>query len=155
MDARLRVQLLNPIIGAQIDLPGTKQHHLKAILSADPSLGDGYTVALIQYPSELIFFTRSGDEKWLQLHFSVSIENMVFHKGKLYVSTLSVVYFCDLDEARIRHGEIPRFKVVDRSRHLAMPRYGEVDRARHPNELHYLFETPRRDLLSIWKERNK
>ncbi|XP_042401522.1 F-box protein At2g14500-like [Zingiber officinale] len=204
MDVRLRVQLLNPIIGAQIDLPGfvllsehthpirdtagrligfrmptipvdeeelqvrrcptngynlthlcLEQHHLKAILSADPSLGDGYTVALIQYPSGRIFFISSGDEKWLELHCSISIENMVFHKGKLYVSTLSVVYFCDLDEARIRHGEIPRFRVVDRSRHLAMPRFGVVDRAQHLTKLHYLFETPRGDLLSIWKERNE
>ncbi|XP_042401392.1 probable F-box protein At4g22060 [Zingiber officinale] len=168
IDARLRVLLLNPITGAQIDLPRllpsedthpirdtagrligfrmsktvSEEHHLKAILSADPSLGDGYTVALIQYFYRRIFFTRSGDEKWFQLRKSIVVENMVFHKGKLYMSTLSEVYVCDLDEeAQIEHGEMPRFRVVDR--------------ALHRDDLHYLLETPRGDLLSIWRERNQ
>ncbi|KAG6534900.1 putative F-box protein At4g22180 [Zingiber officinale] len=168
IDARLRVLLLNPITGAQIDLPRllpsedthpirdtagrligfrmpktmSDEHHLKAILSADPSLGDGYTVALIQYTCRRIFFTRSGDEKWFELRKSILVENMAFHKGKLYMSTLSEVYVCDLDEeAQIEHGEMPRFRVVDR--------------ALHRDDLHYLFETPRGDLLSIWRERNQ
>ncbi|KAG6539200.1 putative F-box protein At4g22180 [Zingiber officinale] len=167
IDVRLRVQLLNPITGAQIDLPRVlpsedthpirdtagrligfrmpktvrEEHQLKAILSADPSLGDGYTVALIQYSYRRIFFTRSGDEKWFELRKSILVENMVFHKGKLYMSTLSEVYVCDLDEAQIEHGEMPRFRVVDR--------------ALHPYDLHYLLETPRGDLLSIWRERNQ
>ncbi|KAG6486508.1 F-box/kelch-repeat protein At1g57790-like [Zingiber officinale] len=182
MDARLRVQLLNPIIGAQIDLPGVvfpyehtqsirdsagrligfkilmneeeqvrcgysyinclEQFRLKAILSADPSLGDGYTVAVIQHSPGRIFFISSGDDKkWLELRNHPNfIENTAFHKGKLYMSTLhSVVYVCDLDEAarRIQHDEMPRFRVVDRS---------EL-------HYHYFFETPRGDLLSIWRER--
>ncbi|XP_042401526.1 uncharacterized protein LOC121991607 [Zingiber officinale] len=186
MDVRLRVQLLNPITGAQIDLPGVvfpyehtqpirdgagrligfrilmneeeqvrygytyidclEQFRLKAILSADPSLGDGYTVAVIQQPPGRIFFISSGDdEKWLELHNHPNlIENTTFHKGKLYMSTLhSVVYVCDLDEAarRIQHGEMPRFRVVDRPLHRSQLHY------------HYFFETPRGDLLSIWREK--
>ncbi|XP_042425946.1 probable F-box protein At4g22060 isoform X2 [Zingiber officinale] len=156
IDVRLRLQLLNPITGAQIDLPRLsrvfpsehthpirdtagcligfempipvydgqvrcgnnyidclEQVHLKAILSADPSLGDGYTVALIQYPPGRIYFTRSGDEIWFDLNNPILIENMVFHQGKLYMSALSfpAVYVCDL--AQIQHGEMPRFRVVD------------------------------------------
>ncbi|XP_042460952.1 putative F-box protein At4g22660 [Zingiber officinale] len=182
IDVRLQVQLLNPITGAQIDLPRVlpsedthpirntagcligfmmpktvskekvetyrysdwymEQHHFKAILSADPSLGDDYTVALLQYRPGRIYFIRSGDEKWFELRNSILVENMVFHKGKLYMSTLSEVYVCDLDEeAQIEHGEMPRFRVVDR--------------ALHPYDLHYLFETPRGDLLSIWRESNE
>ncbi|XP_042425883.1 uncharacterized protein LOC122013717 [Zingiber officinale] len=162
MNARLQVQLLNPIIGAQIDLPGVvfpyehtqsirdsagrligfkilmneeeqvrcgysyinclEQFRLKAILSADPSLGDGYTVAVIQHSPGRIFFISSGDDKkWLELRNHPNfIENTAFHKGKLYMSTLhSVVYVCDLDEAarRIQHDEMPRFRVVDRALH--------------------------------------
>ncbi|XP_042405143.1 uncharacterized protein LOC121995479 [Zingiber officinale] len=188
MDVRLRVQLLNPITGAQIDLPGVvfpyehtqpirdgagrligfrilmneeeqvrcgctyidclEQFRLKAILSADPSLGDGYTVAVIQQPPGRIFFISSGDdEKWLELHNHPNlIENTAFHKGKLYMSTLhSVVYVCDLDEAarRIQHGEMPRFRVVDRALHRCELHY------------HYFFETPRGDLLSIWREKTE
>ncbi|KAG6539199.1 hypothetical protein ZIOFF_004352 [Zingiber officinale] len=146
IDARLRVQLLNPIIGTQIDLPRlsgafpsehthpirdtagrliafmtptptcqelVEQLRLKAILSADPSLGDGYIVALFQYPPGRIYFTRSGDEKWFDLNKRVLIANMVFHRGKLYMSafSFSTVYFCDF--AQIQHGEKPRFRVVD------------------------------------------
>ncbi|XP_042404492.1 uncharacterized protein LOC121994561 [Zingiber officinale] len=188
MNVSLRVQLLNPITGAQIDLPGVvfpsehthpfrdsaglligfkilmneeeqvrrrysyieclEQLNLKAILSADPSLGDGYTVALIQHPPGRILFISSGDgENWLELRNHPNlIENTAFHKGKLYMSTLhSVVYVCDLDEAarRIQHGEMPRFRVVDRPLHRSQLHY------------HYFFETPRGDLLSIWREKTE
>ncbi|XP_042451661.1 probable F-box protein At4g22060 [Zingiber officinale] len=179
IDVRLFVQLLNPITGAQIDLPRAllserarpirdiarrlmgfmmpipgeevevnggipsqcclEQHHLKAILSADPSLGDGYSIALIHYPSRRILFTRSGDAKWFDLRNSISVENIVFHKGKLYMSTLSEVCVCDLDEAQIQDGEMPRFRVVDRA--LYRP------------HVHYFLKTPRGDLFSIWKDK--
>ncbi|XP_042433184.1 putative F-box protein At4g22660 [Zingiber officinale] len=184
IDVRLRLQLLNPITGAQIDLPRLsrvfpsehthpirdtagcligfempipvydgqvrcgnnyieclEQVHLKAILSADPSLGDGYTVALIQYPPGRIYFTRSGDEIWFDLNNPILIENMVFHQGKLYMSALSfpAVYVCDL--AQIQHGEMPRFRVVDQC-------------ASSNVLLRYLFETPQGDLLSIWREKD-
>ncbi|KAG6539198.1 probable F-box protein At4g22060 [Zingiber officinale] len=173
IDARLQVQLLNPITGAQIDLPRlsgafpsehthpirdsagrligfmtptptcqelVEQLRLKAILSADPSLGDGYAVALFQYPPGRIYFTGSGDEKWFDLKNRILISNMVFHRGNLYMSAYSVsaVYFCDL--AEIQRGEKPRFRVVDQD-------------ASSNVLLHYLFETPRGDLFSIWREK--
>ncbi|KAG6539197.1 hypothetical protein ZIOFF_004350 [Zingiber officinale] len=118
-----------------------EQYHLKAILSADPSLEDGYTVALVQYPHGRVFFTNSGDEQWSDLRNPIPVQNMVFHKGKLYMSTNSEVCVCDLEVAQIEHGGgVPIFRVVDQ--------------AVHRDDLHYLFETPRGDLLSIYRERN-
>ncbi|XP_074570739.1 putative F-box protein At4g22170 [Curcuma longa] len=167
IDARHCVQLLNPITGAQIDLPrllpfrdftgrlvnctvskpvihdAALERYRLAILSADPSLGDGYTVAILQHFDGRIFFTRCGDEQWFDLRNPISVKNIVFHKGKLYMSALSEVYVCDLDEAQtqIEHSEMPRFRIVDR--------------ALHRDDIHYLLETSRGDLLSIWRQRNE
>ncbi|XP_042457352.1 uncharacterized protein LOC122041396 [Zingiber officinale] len=136
IDVRLFVQLLNLIIGAQIDLPRALLsesarpihdigRHLMGFMMPIP--GEEVENSITSKPS----YTRSGDAKWFDLRNSISVENIVFHKGKLYMSTLSEVCVCDLDEAQIQHGEM---------------------RALYRQHLHYFLETPQGDLFSIWWE---
>ncbi|XP_042420646.1 F-box protein At2g05970-like [Zingiber officinale] len=163
-------QLLNPITGSQIDLPSVVSNHLdiihdndersnirtrrqfplieslietppfKAILSADPSLEDDYTVVFIHYFIPSICFTRSGYESWFQLNDVNQFQDILFHKGKLYATTISgSVQVCVIDDARLRRGELPTFTPV-------IPP--------DPDHCHfdYLAETPRGDLLNIQRK---
>ncbi|XP_042400979.1 putative F-box protein At4g22170 [Zingiber officinale] len=168
------LQLLNPITGAQIDLPSflsynhidlidsdgedciiqTRQRiavtksllgyiHLKATLSADPSLGGDYIVALVHHLLPGISFTLSGYQSWFWLTDSVEIQDILFHDGKLYATTITgSVRVCVFDDAQLRRGNIPRFKSV-------------VPRNDGSYHFHYLAETPRGDLLNIRRKRDR
>ncbi|XP_042467432.1 putative F-box protein At4g22170 [Zingiber officinale] len=166
------LRLLNPITGSQIDLPSVISNPLdlihdndersnirtrrqfsfsksvigtppyKAILSADPSLGDDYTVAFVHYFLPGIFFNRSGHESWFWLNDTSQIQDILFHKGKLYATTTSgSVQVCVIDDAQLRRGELPTFTPI-------------VPANRDRCHFDYLAETPRGDLLNIRRKRD-
>ncbi|XP_042396398.1 putative F-box protein At5g66830 [Zingiber officinale] len=92
---KINVQLLNPITGAQIDLPSIPTmddrnlHAMKAVLSSDPSRSGDYIVVFVFYSfsiqKEFLFSVSAGDEEWKMISGGAYYyDDVAFHKGKLY-----------------------------------------------------------------------
>lgn len=109
-------------------------HHLKAIVSADSSLGDDFVVAVIHYPLSGISFTRPGYEIWFALTNAIAAQEILFHEGKTVRG----------------HAVRSKCKSVTSTR----PRFDMAKcPPRHHSHLHYLVRTPRGDLLNVGRQR--
>lgn len=122
IERRVRVKLLNPITGVQIDLPSIPTFEddrnleaVKATLSSDPCRGGDYRVACVFFShskrENFLFFVKAGDEKWTMIPGGqYYYDDIVFYKGKLYaVSTVSP--FEEVDVSSTKH----KFHAVSQS----------------------------------------
>lgn len=81
----------------------------------------------------IIWFTRSGDEKWFGIENPILLNNMLFHKGELYATTLPT-----FSTAKRPHSE------------WSSQLYSTIT----TSTTWLRVETPRGDLLGIWRERD-
>ncbi|URD81468.1 F-box and DUF domain containing protein [Musa troglodytarum] len=100
IDEWFKMQLLNPISGAQINIPFIltldhigpfrdpeviRKFNFKAMLSSDPSRGD-YSVTLIHYPYGGFSFIRSSDDKWTTMSLPDIYDDAIFYRDQLYAT---------------------------------------------------------------------